>query len=508
MTLPVNVESLIDGRVVESDRIEFKKGWNPDAIYRTICAFANDFEDISGGYVVVGVEEENGRAKRPVCGVDIDDLDDIQKSMIGFNNLIMPYYQPRTAIEDVDGKKVFVIWVTAGDRRPYKVPDNVTAKHKEYNYYIRYNSSSIVAKGDYEVELLNMANRVPFDDRGNTSASIKDVSMLLVRDFLTQTGSKLVEQLETSSPLQILRQMDLVEGPNENVRIKNIALMLFSYHPEKFFPSTQVDIVIYPKGKDADPDNFIEIDPIKGPVHQIIRRTLDYVKTMVIRQKVAKVATKAEADRTFNYPYQALEEVIVNALYHRSYQEREPVEISIMPEQIEIISYSGADRSIRLEDLRAGKRIHARRYRNRRLGDFLKELDLTEGRGTGIPTVKKELEKNGSEDASYESDEGRTYFYVSIPCHKDFVCKELVVDDDGHIRERKLTVTTAVDVRKQIFDLIVTNTHISRRELSDAVGINQSAIQKHIETLVKNGNIEKRGIKRGRYYVILKQLDS
>ena len=508
MTLPINVESLIDGRVVESDRIEFKKGWNPDAIYRTICAFANDFEDTSGGYVVVGVEEENGRAKRPVCGVDIDDLDNIQKSMIGFNNLIMPYYQPRTAIEDVDGKKVFVIWVTAGDRRPYKVPDNVTAKHKEYNYYIRYNSSSIVAKGDYEVELLNMANRVPFDDRGNTSASIKDVSMLLVRDFLTQTGSKLVEQLETSSPLQILRQMDLVEGPNENVRIKNIALMLFSYHPEKFFPSTQVDIVIYPKGKDADPDNFIEIDPIKGPVHQIIRRTLDYVKTMVIRQKVAKVATKAEADRTFNYPYQALEEVIVNALYHRSYQEREPVEISIMPEQIEIISYSGADRSIRLEDLRAGKRIHARRYRNRRLGDFLKELDLTEGRGTGIPTVKKELEKNGSEVASYESDEGRTYFYVSIPCHKDFVCKELVVDDDGHIRERKLTVTTAVDVRKQIFDLIVTNTHISRRELSDAVGINQSAIQKHIETLVKNGNIEKRGIKRGRYYVILKQLDS
>lgn len=506
MTLPINVESLIDGRVVESDRIEFKKGWNPDAIYRTICAFANDFEDTSGGYIVVGVEEENGRAKRPVCGVDIDDLDDIQKSMIGFNNLIMPYYQPRTAIEDVDGKKVFVIWVTAGDRRPYKVPDNVTAKHKEYNYYIRYNSSSIVAKGDYEVELLNMANRVPFDDRGNTSATIKDVSMLLVRDFLTQTGSKLVEQLETSSPLQILRQMDLVEGPNENVRIKNIALMLFSYHPEKFFPSTQVDIVIYPKGKDADPDNFIEIDPIKGPVHQIIRRTLDYVKTMVIRQKVAKVATKAEANRTFNYPYQALEEVIVNALYHRSYQEREPVEISIMPEQIEIISYNGADRSIRLEDLRAGKRIHARRYRNRRLGDFLKELDLTEGRGTGIPTVKKELMNNGSDEASYESDEDRTYFYVSIPCHKDFVCKELTVDEDGHIRERKHSVATGVDIRKQIFKLIVGNTHITRRELADTVGINQSAIQKHIEVLIKNGNIGRKGRTRGSYFVILKKL--
>ena len=46
MTLPVNVESLIDGRVVESDRIEFKKGWNPTDIYHTICAFANDFENL------------------------------------------------------------------------------------------------------------------------------------------------------------------------------------------------------------------------------------------------------------------------------------------------------------------------------------------------------------------------------------------------------------------------------------------------------------------------------
>ena len=41
MTLPVNIESLIDGRVVECDRIEFKKGWNPDAIYRTIIEFTN-----------------------------------------------------------------------------------------------------------------------------------------------------------------------------------------------------------------------------------------------------------------------------------------------------------------------------------------------------------------------------------------------------------------------------------------------------------------------------------
>ncbi len=60
MALPINVEDLLIQRKVESNRIEFKKGWNPDKIYRSVCAFANDFDNIGGGYILVGVEEENG----------------------------------------------------------------------------------------------------------------------------------------------------------------------------------------------------------------------------------------------------------------------------------------------------------------------------------------------------------------------------------------------------------------------------------------------------------------
>ena len=43
MALPISIEKLLSGGVVESSRIEYKEGWNPDAIYRSICAFANDF---------------------------------------------------------------------------------------------------------------------------------------------------------------------------------------------------------------------------------------------------------------------------------------------------------------------------------------------------------------------------------------------------------------------------------------------------------------------------------
>ena len=66
MSLPINIEDLLHRNKVESNRVEFKKGWNPASIYHTICAFANDLDNLGGGYIVVGVEEENGMPKRPV----------------------------------------------------------------------------------------------------------------------------------------------------------------------------------------------------------------------------------------------------------------------------------------------------------------------------------------------------------------------------------------------------------------------------------------------------------
>jgi ATP-dependent DNA helicase RecG len=109
------------------------------------------------------------------------------------------------------------------------------------------------------------------------------------------------------------------------------------------------------------------------------------------------------------------------------------VEVNVQPNQIEIISYGGAERSIKLNDLRAGRRVHARRYRNARLGEFFKELHLTEGRGTGLPTIHDELQRNGSPEAIIDADDEHTYFMITIPCHPEFVCDKFTVDKEGHV---------------------------------------------------------------------------
>lgn len=420
MALPINIEDLLNKRRVESNRIEFKAGWNPDKIYHTICAFATDLENIGGGYILVGVEEENGIAKRPVKGLAENEIDRIQKEMVGYDAKISPSYLTKVSPEEVDGKTILVIWAPAGINRPYSVMESVVAKKSTPKFYVRSKSSTIEAKGEILDEVRELANRVPFDERGNEAIKIDDISGVLVYEHLKTVKSKLTENFTGRPLMDVLDEMDLLTGPSENRLIKNCAAMMFCEHPEKFFPVTQVDIVLFPNGSIEDPDTLIEVPKIVGPVPKMIKETLSYLRTNVIKQKITKPTDTEESDKIFNYPYQAFEEAVVNALYHRDYQEREPVEITIEPTHIDILSYAGPDRSISAEAIKAARKLKARRYRNRRLGDFLKELDLTEGRATGIPTIQKALKDNGSKSATIETDEDRTYFLMTIPCREDF----------------------------------------------------------------------------------------
>ena len=130
----------------------------------------------------------------------------------------------------------------------------------------------------------------------------------------------------------------------------------------------------------------------------------------------------------------------MNALYHRNYNEREPVEITVEPNRISILNHGGPDRSIPLDVVRKAQTLRCRKYRNRRLGEFLKELELTEGRATGIPTIQRKLKDNGSASATIETDEDRSYFLIDIPCHPDFIEDDLsnVVSQDGLDKNEQL----------------------------------------------------------------------
>lgn len=416
MPLHINVEDLLSSKTVESDRVEFKQGWNPDAIYRTICAFANDFDNTGGGYVIIGIEEENGIAKRPVKGLKAKEIAEIQKKMIGFNKLINPEYFPKLFVEEVDGMQIIVLWIPGGSSRPYEAPEYVTAKEKKYNYYIRQYASTICANIEQTKELISLANQVPYDDRPNLIATIDDISPVLVQDYLRVSGSRLAELVGHRPLSEILQQMALLDGPCERQYLRNVALMVFSEYPENFFPYTYIDLVHFPNGP-AD-EQFIE-KQFKGPVQQQITQALNYIQGNILHELVTKIEGRPETVRVWNYPYRAFEELLANCVFHRNYQEREPVTIRIEPGAIYLYNIGGPDRSIKMEDFKKG-RVFPKRYRNRRLGDFLKELELTEGRATGVPVVFDAMRHNGSPDPVFETDEERTWFKVTLQIHPAF----------------------------------------------------------------------------------------
>lgn len=421
--LPISIPDILHGKSVEWERLEFKQGWNPEAVLHTLCAFANDFHNLGGGYIVIGVEESNGRPVLPPAGLDADTVDAIQKELLNLgHSAIQPPYHPRSLPYEIDGQTILIIWVPGGETRPYKARVSLSEKKAtDWGYYIRKQSSTVRAKGADEQELIGLTATLPFDDRFNQQASVDDLSPRLIEEFLKEVGSKLADEVATQPLETIGRQMNIVSGPSEMVFPKNVGLLFFNDKPERFFPATQIDVVWFPDG--AGGDQFEEKE-FKGPLGRMTREALDYIRRNYLKETVVKHPDRAEADRHWNFPYAAIEEALVNAVYHRSYEIREPVEVRITREELVILSFPGPDRSIKMETLRQGKAV-SRRYRNRRIGEFLKELELTEGRSTGIPKMLRVMAENGSPAPEFETDEDRTHYLVRLPVHADADWQEL-----------------------------------------------------------------------------------
>jgi ATP-dependent DNA helicase RecG len=191
MALPINIESLLTGKTVEWDRIEFKKGWNPEDVMHTVCAFANDINNWGGGYIFIGIEEKDGLPILPASGLQLNQFDGIQKELVRIANLITPYYCPVSQPYQLEGKDVLVIWVPGGDNRPYKCSVKFGTKDSQKKYYVRRNSVTKQTNHQEEQLLLEMAKKIPFDDRVNHNATIDDLNFGLIRSFLEEVKSDL-----------------------------------------------------------------------------------------------------------------------------------------------------------------------------------------------------------------------------------------------------------------------------------------------------------------------------
>lgn len=504
--IPLKIDTLLAGHVVEQNRVEYKEGWNPNDIIHTICAFANDYNNMNGGYLVIGVKASSGIPELPPKGILLTALDSMQQELFQYCNQIVPRYIPKIEVVNYRNSGVYLLylWCSAGDSGPYQAPVDVYAKKdkksdKRMQYWIRPASLTTAAKKDEIAELFDKFNSVPFDDRVNRMATINHIRRGYLEDFLRDSNSSLINDLNTSSLEELLIAEEVANETDTELDIRNIGVLMFTERPDKLIPGAQIDLVRFNTDEAEASDDFIE-KTFTGPIWKQVRDALDYINTNVIEEKVVKIPNEAKAERYYNYPYNALEEALVNAVFHKSYREPEPVEIRIYIDSIQIINYPGLAKWINLENFTTGK-AKARKYRNRRIGEFFKEIDLSEKQGTGIPKILRELKRNGSPLPEFEMDEERTYLITIIHIRENFESKTIVSDKMGDKMSDKMS-----DKEKMFYSLLLQaferTDYVTTKTMIEITGMAPSTTRRYLNKFCDMRIIESNGKNRGtRYYL-------
>lgn len=426
MALPIDIKSLVHGETVEWERLEFKQGWNPEDIIHSMCAFANDFHNWGGGYIIVGIAENNGQPILPPAGLQQNQFDAIQGDIVNLANRMAPTYFPIVQPYQLDGKHILVLWCPAGDNRPYTAPSTLGAGAQRHAY-VRVGSRSIRAQGENLRQLQELTARIPFDDRVNNQAKINDLDLGLIQAHLQAVNSDLYAESTKMDLPDICRAMHIAKGPVEDLRPVNVGLLFFSKEPDKFFKRAWIELVWH---KDGTGKKYKEYY-FKGPIQKQLKDVLSFFETNIISEQVVKLPNKAEAIRFYNFPFAAVEEALANAVYHKSYESGSPIEVQVWPDKIEILSHPGPVPPVNAQILSTQRRIVAREYRNRRIGDLLKELRLTEGRGTGFPAIYDTMAANGSPKPVFETDE-QTHVLVTLPAHALATVNDQASDQVGN----------------------------------------------------------------------------
>ena len=429
--LPINLDDLLHCRGVESERVEFKASWDPDTtgiqVLRTICAFANDYHNLNGGYVVIGVAEEGGRPMLPPAGLSAEQVEAAQKWIRGNSARIDPPYPPILSPETVGDRLVLVVWAPASEMRPHRAPDDARGSRR---YWIRLGADTVDAeqRGDLIRGLIQQTARVPWDDRRASDARVEDIRETKVREHLRDTRSGLLDEPDAR---EIYRRMQIIAQVNNHEVPKNVGLLFFSNDPVSWFRGAKIEVVQFAADRAGDVQ---EERTFGGPLVDQLRDCLNYLEHFSTYH-LQKQRDRSQVRGWVSYPLPALRETLVNAVYHRGYDvdQPEPTKVYLYPNRVEIISYPGPVPGIEAHHLVANAQPRAAPARNRRIGEFLKELGLAEGRLTGLPRVFQAMESNGSPTPRFEFDEHRTFFQATLPAHPEYGALS-ALRDAAHLR--------------------------------------------------------------------------
>jgi ATP-dependent DNA helicase RecG len=375
----------------------------------------------------------------------------------------------------------------------YSVPISLRGR-----YYMRSGATNLELTGIELNEFLLKKAGKSWDDVIEENASLEDIDVASISKFTNDSKEKgRMPDTSVLSTIQILDKLHLTIGD----KLKRAALILFGKDPSRFFPNIQVKIGRF--GIDASDLKF----------HEIIEGNLVYLLNEVPIQLTYKFLTRPikfeglQREEKDLYPSQAIREMLLNALVHRTYTGA-PIQMRVFDNQLSIWNEGNLPNGLSIEDL---KKDHNSRPRNPIIANacFLAGYIDAWGRGTlkilntcaefGLPEPSI-IEKNGGIEVTVfaSNEDGQI---ISDASHTGLV-KELVKElVKGLVKGLVKDLTSN---QMKLLELVETHPNITKEEMAKHIGISTTAIDNNINTLKAKGLLERVGGRKDGYWKIVK----
>jgi ATP-dependent DNA helicase RecG len=382
----------------ESEQTEWKENVaDVDAVVETLTAFANDLQNLGGGYVVCGAREEkdaHGFARLVRSGLTASRLKEVENTVLTrCRERVSPPLAPLVEeLETDDPSRRILVFIqpATGTAHTFRRND-VGAKH-----FVRVSRSTIEARNGLLKELLVRKGALePWDRRPCLSATVTDIDLLALRDALQRIGvvdaQRPPEQFlsDTVSISAFVPTLLVREPLTALLRPRNFALLLFGRDAQRFVPGAVSFFSRY---------DGIDRSAPRGERLELASTLLEQLRLMLptVESEARLLFDKSDAEKpsVSRYPALALREAVVNAFAHRDYELVDPLRVVAFRDRVEITSPGGLPLGTLPEELAGG--TAPPRWRNQALAWFLTRLGFAEAEGQGLRTMRASLQAAGS----------------------------------------------------------------------------------------------------------------
>lgn len=373
---------------LESDLAERKESWKgdaPDKGRQAVCAFANDLPDHRRpGVLFVGAKDDGTPTGLSVTDELLRTLSDIRTD----GNILPP---PSILVEKraLRGVEMAVVIVQPADAPPVRYKGRI---------WIRIGPRRAIATPQEE-RILNERRRfrdIPFDVQPVPSCDLSALSRVLFeQEYLPNAFAPDVLAANERSYEQKLAACRMIASADEPVPTI-LGLLVLGLSPRDWIRGAYIQFLRIDGQSLNDP--IMDEALIDGDLSQVLRR-IDEKIDAHNRARVDIHSADRET-RVTPYPKVALQQLIRNAVMHRTYENTNaPVRVTWFEDRIEISNPGGPFGVVTRENF--GK-PGITDYRNPNLADAMKVLGYVQRFGIGIQTARAELRKNGNPDLEFQ----------------------------------------------------------------------------------------------------------